>query len=248
MSSSASTFLTLPREVRDQIIGELFFPTEKEARKFEQDRLGLAPTARRQIFPFHPDPWRRPKFDVAILRVCRQLQFEGEAVLYGSSSFNLMYDDWSFHRPRLSYQLFDGFPERLRRLIQRVERKCYSASYRQSIPFSEWDAFMRFLAEECPSLHSLRLWGPGDPQECIPWIESCTQDQDWVQSILRIKTLQTFDIPVIPGGTIYSDSAFRDQFLPWLKRSLTERKVPKVQLSVAEVTEPFRLLDSPLEL
>ncbi|KAF6236794.1 hypothetical protein HO173_005085 [Letharia columbiana] len=33
-------------------------------------------------------------FDVSVIRACKQLQHEAEEVLYGTSSWQLMYADW----------------------------------------------------------------------------------------------------------------------------------------------------------
>ena len=219
---SLSPIIDLPREVRDQIIGEVLFPGEEQPNNIgEQDRLGLAPTAVRQIFPYDTDDHRKPRFDVAILRTCRQLQHEGEWILYGTSSWNLMYQDWS-DNIKLSYEFFEILPKRLRRLVRRVERKCYSRPYWGTISLHDWTMFMTFLARECPSLQSLKLWGPGDSNEGPAWVETCGKEEDWVQAILQIKTLKYFDIPVIRGGVIYKYPAFSDDFLPWLKASLIE--------------------------
>ena len=79
---------------------------------------------------------------------------------------------------------------------------------------------MTFLARECPNLHTLKLWGPGDHSEAPGWIESCQRNAQWVQAILQIQSLRYFDIPVIRGGIIYDDATFRNDFLPWLKTSL----------------------------
>ena len=132
-----------------------------------------------------------------------------------------MYQDWS-DGIKLSYEFFGILPRRLRRLIQRVERKCYSKPYLGTISLHDWTMFMTFLARECPSLQSLKLWGPGDSNEGPAWVETCGKEEDWVQAILQIKTLKYFDIPVIRGGVIYEYTTFSDDFLPWLKTSLTE--------------------------
>ena len=87
------SFLGIPQEIRDQIIGELFFPGEREPESLEQNHYGLAPTASRQIWPYDRDAHKKPKFDVSIIRSCHQLQYEAELILYGTSSFNLMYQD-----------------------------------------------------------------------------------------------------------------------------------------------------------
>ena len=220
-SDSTCHFLRLPRELRDQIYGEVFFPGEEQPEDFEQDRWGLAPTAVRQIHPYDTDLGQRPRFDVAIIRTSRQIQEEAEAVFYGTSSFNLMYQDWC-DSVKLSYELLEKFPARNRRLIRRIERKCYSEPYAATISLCDWKLFMAFLARECPNLQSLKLWGPGDRHEGPLWVQTCRQEAEWVQAILQIRGLSYFDIPVIKFGVIYDYPPFRDDFLPWLKTSLLQ--------------------------
>jgi len=244
-STQTSHFLHLPREIRDVIIGELFFPGEKEPLKFDQNTLGLAATAVRQIFPY--DRERKPNFDTTILRTCRQLQTEGEAILYGSSSWNLMYQDWS-DNIKLSYEFLEKLPKRYRRLIRRVERKCYSETYDAKITLYDWKLFITFLAQECPNLHSLKLWGPGDRNEGPLWVKTCKRDAEWVQKILQIKTLLEFDIPVIRGGVIYKFPEFKDTFLPWLKSTLLHQPgglSTSAPLQEVHRNAPFRVLDLP---
>ncbi len=219
---SACFFLRLPRELRDQIYGEVFFPGEDQPKEFDQDSLGLAPTAVRQIHPYDTDEHRKPQYDLAIIRTCRQIQREAEAVFYGTSSFNLMYQDWN-DSVKLSYEFFEKLPVRNRRLIRRLERKCYSEPYYNTISLCDWKLFMTFLARECPSLQSLKLWGPGDRREGPRWVETCQKENEWVQAILQINTLAYFDIPVIKGGVIYNYQPFREDFLPWLKISLSQK-------------------------
>jgi len=219
-SVRACSLLDTPREIRDHIIGEVLFPGEAQPIDLIQNTRGTASTAVRQIHPYNTDEDKKPRFDVAIIRTCRQLQHEAEAVLYGSSSWNLMYEDWLDH-DKVSYDFFEKLPRRLRKLIQRVERKCYSEPYWNCISLYDWKLFMTFLARECPNLHSLRLWGPGDRVEGPPWVRSCNKNGEWVKAILQIKSLRYFDIPVIPGGVIYDYAEFRDDFLPWLKSNIT---------------------------
>lgn len=218
--------LDLPREIRDQILGEVLFPGEKQPKDLTQNIRGTASTSVRQIHPYDTDRSKKPRFDINVITTCSQLQHEAEDILYGSSSWNLMYQDW-WDNEKVSYEFFEKLPRRLRRLIQRVERKCYSAPYHATISLWDWKAFMTFLARECPNLHSLRLWGPGDKNEGPPWVETCNRDEDWVQAILQIKSLIHFEIPVIPGGNIYDYPKFSDDFLPWLKTSLNKAQNPR---------------------
>ncbi|MCJ1252433.1 hypothetical protein MMC24_000239 [Lignoscripta atroalba] len=242
--------LDLPREVRDQILGEVFFPGENDPDDFEQDNFGLASTAVRQIFPYDTDSHRHPKFDVAVIRTCRQLQDEAEAILYGTSSWNLMYQDWC-DRVKLSYEFFEKFPKRLRRHIRRVERKCYSEPYWNTISIHDWTMFMAFLARECPNLQSLKLWGPGDGREGRLWVQSCQRDKTWVKATLQIGGLAHFDIPVINGGVIYDYPEFKDDFLPWLKSCLqrpSELSSANITAGRSDSNSTFRFLDLPREL
>ena len=236
--------LVLPREIRDQIIGEVLFPEEKQPRDLTQNILGTASTSVRQIHPYDIDESKKPRFDISIITTCKQLQREAEEILYGSSSWNLMYQDWR-DTEKVSYEFFEKFPRRLRQLIQRVERKCYSSPYPATISLWDWKAFMTFLARECPHLHSLRLWGPGDKNEGPAWVETCNRDAEWVQAILQIKSLKTFDIPVIPKGNIYTYPKFSDDFLPWLKASLIQAH--KTQREGIQTFKPIEA-DAPFPL
>lgn len=246
--SEQCLLLNIPREVRDQIIGEVLFPGEKQPKTLTQNNIGLGPTAVRQIHPYNTNKDKKPRFDVAVIRTCRQLQHEAEAILYGSSSWNLMYQDWDDREMKFSYDFFEKLPRRLRGLIQRVERKCYSEPYRMTISLYDWKIFMIFLAQECPNLHSLLLWGPGDRNEGPPWVSTCKRDEEWVQAILQIKSLWHFDIPVIPRGVIYDYPEFRDNFLPWLKTNLLEAAKPpefKETVSSNRPNGPFPFLSLP---
>ena len=239
--------MSIPREIRDQILGEVLFPGETQPKDLRQNDRGTASTAVRQIHPYDTDEDKKPRFDVAVIRTCSQLQHEAEAILYGSSSWNLMYQDW-WDRDKISYDFFEKLPRRLRRLIQRVERKCYSAPYWNTISLCDWKMFMTFLARECPNLHSLRLWGPGDKMEGPPWVQTCSDDQEWVQAVLQIKSLKYFDIPMIPGGVIYDYPEFRDDFLPWLRFNMVEsREIPRAEEAITAIRQtgsfPFLRLE-----
>ena len=193
-SFDACPLLHLPREIRGQILGEVLFPGETQPTDLAQNTRGTASTAVRQIHPYDTDEDKKPRLDVAVIRACSQLQHEAEHILYGSSSWNLMYQDW-WGRDKVSYDFLEKLPRRLRKLIQRVERKYYWEPYANSISLCDCRMFMTFLARECPSLHSLRLWGPGDRMEGPPWVERCGKNEEWVQAILQIKSLKFFDIP-----------------------------------------------------
>ena len=243
----SSPLLRLPREIRDQIYREVFFPREYAIQDLTQDYRGLGTTAVRQIQPYLDKRDAGPlSFDTALIRTCKQLQLEAEEVLYGLASWNLMYRDWESNIFKLSFELFQSFPRRLRRHIRAVERKCYSVHYDQSISLFDWTAFMTFLARECPNLQLLKLWGPGDSYEAAGWVESCKKDAEWVQAILQIKSLRQFDIPMIPGGKINQYPEFTGEFLPWLKTRMIGNTKPVKHLrqtTTATITNrPFPFL------
>ena len=228
-------------------MGEVLFPGEKEPEDFSQNTLGLAATAIRQIFPYDTDEHRKARFDVAIIRTCRQLQHEAEEILYATSSFNLMYQDWNDEN-KMSYEFLENLPTRLRKFVRRVERKCYSAHYRATISLCDWTLFMTFLARECPNLKSLKLWGPGDRREGPGWVKTCKKDAKWVQAVLQIESLAYFDIPVIQNGVIYGYPEFADDFLPWLKSCLQRKSSPcQAPLQPLEAHQNAPALDNGLK-
>ena len=244
--TDTSCFLCLPREIRDQIIGEVIFPSEKEPRSLEQKHLGVATTARRQIFPYHMK-YRgiKPKRDVAIIRACRQLQSEAEAILYGTSSFNLMYYEPNSFR-HFSYDFLQDRPKRLRRLIQRIECRCYNESAAYGIQLLEWSVFCKFLATQCPSLHSLKLWGFSNEYHSAQWLNICKEDKEWVQALLQIRTLRHFDIQMLPGGYIDDLKTFRSGFLAWIRDAMVNRPKPVVNVQPqSQQSPPFPFLSLP---
>ncbi|MCJ1468812.1 hypothetical protein MMC07_007442 [Pseudocyphellaria aurata] len=146
---------------------------------------------------------------MAILRTCHQIQEEAEAIFYGCSSFNLITDSFGPGDYR-SYEFLQTLPRRYRKLVRKVEHRCYHTfspealikGNRRSMTMFDWKAFMMFLAQECPSLQSLILWGFADGREGEQMLQSCNQDSEWVQAIFQIKTLRFFDLSAIPRGKV----------------------------------------------
>ena len=239
--------LALPREIRDKILGEVIFPWGKEPYSLDPGLDATDRTSKRQIRPYQR--FVDNGHDVAVLRTCRQLQHEGETILYETSSFNLMYLEET-GSPKLSFEWLQARPRRLRRLIRRVERRCYNEYYEKNISLFDWCAFMKFLATECPNLSSLKFWGPSNTRETPLWVRTCRQDKDWVQAILQIKSLEHFDILAIPGGNIYNHETFKNGFMPWLRDAMTSGPKPTLLSDEPEKykVSPFRFLDLPREI
>lgn len=214
-------FSDLPREIRDRVYEFLFFAKNKnevgglnqamsqfEFRKLNWASTGLVDGTDNQIHPYRRDSKHQPQFDLAILRVNHQIQDEAERVFYGWSSFNLTGD--AFAPGEIpTFQFFQSLSLRYRKLIRRVEIRCfYRAAYHAQtgnfrlMSLFDWNALMRFLAVECPSLQSLILWGFADGVEGQDMERSCRLSTDWVQSILQIQTLRFFDIRAIPRRKI----------------------------------------------
>ena len=97
---------------------------------------------------------------------------------------------------------------------------------------------MKFLAQGCPNLRSLILWGPGDRTEGVAWVKTCKPNQEWVKALLQIQTLRHFDIPMIPGGSIYENDAFKNKFMPSLRHTLTHSA--KIRSTVSSVQNSMK--------
>lgn len=229
-------FTQLPRELRNNIYELLFFGGNDHAnlsnnvfdsRKLKWASDGLARTAKNQIHPYRVDSKYQPQYDVAILRTCHQIQEEAEAIFYGSSSFNLITDNFG-PGDYQSYEFLQTLPRRCRKLIRKVEHRCYHPylpealikGNRRSMTMFDWKAFMKFLAQECPSLQSLILWGFADGREGEQMLQSCHKDSEWVQAIFQIKTLRFFDLSAIPRGKVRPGQSCVPEFLEQLRAVL----------------------------
>lgn len=235
-------FLDLPREIRDRVYEFVFFAEEKsearglnqamsefELRKLNWASTGLVGGAANQIHPYRRDSKHQPHFDLCILRTNHQIQNEAERVFYGRSSFNLTGDAFAPGEVP-TFHFFQSLPPRYRKLICRVEIRCfYRAAHHplagnpRLMSLFDWNAFMTFLAMECPSLRSLILWGFADGVEGHDLEKSCRLSADWVQSILQLKTLRFFDIRAIPRRRITEDQSCVPEVLQDLRKLLYQQ-------------------------
>ena len=170
-------------------------------------------TAHRQIHPYRDRKHRDDRYpDLSIFQTSRQIQAEAEPVFYGSASFNLM-GPWSNEHFQ-SFEFFQRLPQRYRKLIKHVEHyHCFVQCIPQYdftparydrfiyIPTNhfDWQLFMKFLAQECPNLQSLKLWVWTDRTETQE-LRRTTSNIVWVQGILRLAHLTNlphFDMPAI---------------------------------------------------
>lgn len=185
--------------------------SEFDLRKLNWASTGLAGTAENQIHPYRRDSKYQPQYDLCILRTNRQIQDEAEKVFYGWSSFNLTVDAFAPGEVQ-TFQFFQSLPPKYRKLISRVEIRCFCGAAgtgnrrgmnnHRVMSLFDWNAFMKFLALECSSLRSLILWAFADGHEGDELKRNCRMSTDWVQSILQIKTLRFFDIRAIPRRAI----------------------------------------------
>ena len=236
-SMNTTTFLNLPREIRDQIYELVFFSGEHmcspTAEDFEQRKLnwasdGLARTAKNQIHPYRRNSKHQPSFNLAILRVNHRLEEEAARVFYGWSSFNLTMDYYGPGNYYKTYEFLQSLPRKYRQLLRRIEHRCYDEylsdefgvnNRRSMLPF-DWNALMKFLAQECPSLQSLILWGFADGRESKNMEKICREDSAWVQAVLQIKTLTFFNIPAIPRHRVKLGQSCMPEFLEKMRASL----------------------------
>ncbi len=237
-----SAFFHLPLDVRNRVYEMIFFAKEKkkarglnrvmtefQARKLNWASTGLVGSSMNQIHPYRKDSKYQPKYDLSIFRTNRQIQEEAERVFYGWSSFNLTTDAYA-PGDYSTFQFFQSLPPRYRKLIRRVEIRCFhrcaphtSAGNNRLMYLFDWNAFMKFLALECLSLRSLILWGFADGVEGEELERSCTMSSDWVQSILQIKTLRFFDIRAIPRRKIVENQSCVPKVLQELRNSLYQQ-------------------------
>lgn len=219
-TNQPSPFLQLPLEIRQRIYELHFFHREIEpslpyhdpckfgGRKLKWAVEALCATAVNQLHPYRVGTKRQPSFELSIFRANRQIQAEAEAVFYGWSSFNLIMDSFGVINFK-TFEFLETLPRRYRRLIRRVEARCF-CDFPQPLThereattlLSDWQIFMKFLAQECPSLQSLKLWAFADGREGQSLDESCREEKEWVQAILQIKNLSFFDIHAIPRRKI----------------------------------------------
>ena len=270
-TNQPSTFLKIPLEIRQRIYELHFFYREVETslpysdpHKFEGRKLkwaveGLCGTAVNQIHPYRQGTKRQPSFELSIFRTNRQTQLEAEAVFYGWSSFNLIMDSFGL----ISYKTFEfleTLPTRYRRLIRRVEARCYgdfsqplTHERKATILLYDWKIFMKFLAQECPSLQSLKLWAFADGREGRSLNESCQEEKEWVQAILQIKNLRFFDIHAIPRRAIKHDQSCAPEFVERLRYLLYRQKSEQKQMLCDKQITPdavssFPFLKLPVEV
>ena len=262
-------FTQLPRELRNHIYEWHFFAEKHhhsvsnnsnrgfDFRKLKWASDGLAGTAKNQIHPYRVDSKHQPQYEMAILRTCRQIQDEAEAVFYGWSSFNLTTDNFG-PGDYQSYEFLQTLPPRYRKLIRKVEHRCYHTDLpealvkgnRRSMPLFNWKVFMKFLAQECPSLQSLILWGFADGREGEQMLQSCHQDSEWVQAIFQIKTLRFFDISAISRGKVRLGQSCVPEFLEQLRAVLYHEKnevalESELKNEPSAVTSSFPFLNLP---
>lgn len=264
-SSDSFPFLSLPRELRNEIYELVFFAGEDMAsptaagfgsRKLRWASDGIAGTAKNQIHPYRIDSKRQPRFDVAIIRVNHQIEEESTRIFYGRSSFNLTMDYFGPGNYK-TYEFLQSLPRKYRRLIQRIEHRCYDeykpnnprVENRRSMDIFDWSALMKFLAQECSSLRSLILWGFANGREGKKMLNSCREDSEWVQAVLQIKTLTFFDIPAIPRGFVKFGQSCAPEFLEKLRASLYKQRTSSHGLQLCplelEDTLPFPFLKLP---
>lgn len=260
-------FLQLPPDLRSRIYELIFFAREKkkawglnqamtvfESRKLNWASTGMIGTTGNQIHPYRRDSKHQPQYDLSIFRTNRQIQEEAERVFYGWSSFNLTTDAYAPGESP-TFQFFQALPCRYRRLIRRVELRCFHEAAHRPLPGNprltymfDWNAFMRFLTLECPSLHSLVLWGFADGPEGEELERNCRMSSDWVQSVLQIKNLRHFDIRAIPRRRITEGQSCAPKVLQDLRTILyASTSLPSESIIPIQYSN-FPLMQLPLHI
>lgn len=258
---STSPLLQLPREVRDKILFHLFFQDHAEA--FAPSMHGKRQTVVTtcpnitllKLPPFeHEKPPSPPlHFDVSLLRTCRQLQQEGEHMLYS----NLKFNTWTGEMYETSRPVFleKLGPSQLG-LIRHLQIPDINFAEFQ-FPFCEWEYMTRIIGKHCVSLQSLEIGifevGPFSREERST---NVFLQREWLQPLLQIGGLQdlvvTFAVHADQNLANEADepSMLETELVPWLKSQLaSERPIQSSLLPPnSSPGTPFPFLDLPTKL
>ena len=214
MTRELFPFLNLPFELREQILGEVFFPSESQPEETLKNEHPLSTNASRPIFPFYRmRDGTKFKIDTAIMRTCHQLQPEAEQILYSTSSWLLTCEN---------VPLLENLPRRLRKLIRNVELSCGPLVRSSTL----WAKGFTFLAHECLCLQSLKLHVFDQPVSLrVSRLEPrrCLKDEEWVIAVLQIKALTFFDIRPVGDRVMFTYPNLINDFLPWMRVQLLAR-------------------------
>jgi hypothetical protein len=156
-------------------------------------------------------------FDVSILRTCRQLQQEGEDILYHNLKFTLSTD-------RLKFLETLGRSQRSRILHLSITNLDLTDTLVSEMPLCEWKYLMYFIGEHCNSLQTLEL--ELDIAELSisdgVWEKFGTQSE-FAQALLHIRGLSYFQVHLSAQNIYFPPDrcAVYNQVYPWLKLQLT---------------------------
>ncbi|KAK2757937.1 hypothetical protein FQN54_004343 [Arachnomyces sp. PD_36] len=238
---SITSLLTIPLEVREQILYYVFFPALSF--KAEGPRVQiLSPT---EVYPnVFPDDKFKNYIGLAILRACRQLLNEGETVLFRHMRINLIGEDWedSGERP---IRFLESLCQRQLRLIRHLDLRAFPTM----VPLCGWKNLMDFVATDCYSLRVLRLWCcPLNQNDEAKITAGCRRNSEWGEPILQVRTLWEFDMLWRKNfNNLDEIHAQTDDFIKWLRSGLLRSTSP-AQLPVLRqppANDTFRILSLP---
>lgn len=206
--------LVIPLEIREKILYHVFFPYNTRTNGDPHKRS-----------PIRLYPRRGESLDgsnVSVLRTCHQLFNEGEVVLFRCLKINLV-SPYPGDNGERQIEFLERLTSRQRRLVRQLDLKCFPSA--EKMPLCEWKHLMLFLASECHSLTTLRLWlYPEDEEEEYVIIGSCQKNYEWVRAIQQIQTLREFDI--VWHRTFNVDRPQTERFLHWLRSRLLCNTTP----------------------
>ncbi|KIW04844.1 uncharacterized protein PV09_04026 [Verruconis gallopava] len=273
MMAHYTMLLEIPREVRDQILFHVFFDaTGAEAIEAVtiNNRCRQVVTAYPkehgcESLPKHLRSGHAPAqgFDVSVLRTCRQLQHEGEEVLYS----NLKFDLWAYRydydaRRKLLEKIGPANQARLRHL--RISGLNLADVFDSHMPLCEWRYLTKFIATNCPLLQSLELQVSADePFDAEhPW-STTTLSGPWIQALLQIKGIKELRFSVEskqrPDDVMFEVSSqssspdddlcdhFRDT-TAWLKKKMTEDRDEAASEESSSPAAPFDFTSLPQKI
>lgn len=86
---------------------------------------------------------------------------------------------------------------------------------------------MRFQAQECPQLQSLKLWASGTGQGERSLLQA-NADKPWVKALVQLRGLQRFEvIPLSIAMATYQKIPLkcREEIIPWLHNFVLEKQI-----------------------
>lgn len=149
-TTDKAALLTLPLEIRSQILHHVFAGSNDNPDSGD----GHIST-----HPFHSGirrsnhQYKKKHTDTSIICVCRQLQLEGENILYSNATLRLVGNNYT----KLVAGMDSNICKRHQRLIGSIHMDSWNPVYPEDSPFCSWKELIYLISKDFMSLRSLLL-------------------------------------------------------------------------------------------